>query len=54
MFFSDLNLEQGKSGQSAQTSKLFFLTQHVMNEHEGCLFKKLGPPHPGHLESPEV
>jgi hypothetical protein len=43
-----------KSGHSAHTSKLFPLTQQVIKEHEGCLSKKPGPAHPGHLDDPTV
>jgi hypothetical protein len=49
-----LNFEQGKSGHSAHTSKLFPLTQQVMKEHDGRLSKKRGPAHPGHLDGPTV
>lgn len=49
-----LNLEQGKSEHSPQTSRFFFLTQQVMKEHDGCLLKKSGPAHPGHLDGPAV
>jgi hypothetical protein len=51
---SVLNLGHGKSGHSPQASKPFRFTQQVMNEHEGCLSEKSGPPQPGHLEGPNV
>jgi hypothetical protein len=48
------NLGQGKSLHSPQTSKPFFLTQHVIKEQEGCLFSKSKPYQPGHFEEPSV
>jgi len=49
-----LNLEQENSEHSAQTSRFFFLTQQVIKEQDGCLLKKSGPAHPGHLDGPMV
>ena len=48
------SFEHGNSSQSAQVSNSCFLTQQVIIEQEGCLLKKSGPQHPGHLEGPIV
>jgi len=47
-------LAHGNSGHSPQTSSFLVFTPHVMKEHEGCLLKKSGPQHPGHLDFPTV
>jgi len=47
-------LVQGNSTHSAQVSNPCFFMEQVMMEQVGCLSKKLGPQHPGHLDGPLV